>query len=46
MLRELVDPAVVDQSDRDRIEVVQLLPALLARDDEVGLLEERPAAAG
>src|SRR6478672_9967995 len=35
----LVDPAVVDQPDRHRVEVVELLPAPAARDDEARLLE-------
>ena len=38
-LRVLVDPAVVDQPDRHRVEVVQLLPAPAARDDEPRLLQ-------
>ena len=38
-LRVLVDPAVVDQPDRDRVEEVQLLPARAARDDEPPFLE-------
>ena len=36
----LVDPPVVDQPDRDRVEEVELLPAFLPRDDEPRLLEE------
>src|SRR6266850_892444 len=39
-LRVLVDPAVVDQPDRNRVEVVQLLPAPAARDDEACLLQD------
>ena len=35
----LVDPPVVDQPDRHRVEKVQLLPARPPRDDETGLLE-------
>ena len=40
VLRVLVDPAVVDHADRDGVEIVPLLPALLATDDEPGLLEQ------
>jgi len=36
----LVDPAVVDQPDGDRIEVVQLLPADAADDDQPCGLED------
>jgi hypothetical protein len=34
------DPAVVDLPDRDRIEVVELLAALLVGDDQVRPLED------
>ena len=36
----LVDPPVVDQPDRDRIEEVQLLPAGPAREDEARLFQQ------
>jgi hypothetical protein len=36
----LVDPAVVDQPDRDRVEEVELLPAGPASDDEPGLFQQ------
>src|SRR3954468_1218736 len=39
-LRVLVDPPVVDLADRHRVEEVELLPALPAGNDEVGLLED------
>src|SRR5215212_11196272 len=39
-LRVLVDPPVVDLADRERVEEVELLPALPPGDDEVGLLED------
>src|SRR4051812_50139824 len=38
-LRVLVDPPVVDLADRHGVEEVELLPAHLAGDDEVRLLE-------
>jgi len=38
-LAVLVDPTVVDQPDGDRIEVVELLPAFTAIDDEPGSFE-------
>ena len=40
MFGVLVDPPVVDQPDRHRVQVVELLPALPARDDETGVLED------
>src|SRR3954451_2420653 len=40
MLRVLVDPPVVDQPDRDGIEVVELLAARFPADDEAGALED------
>src|SRR3954471_10911560 len=39
-LRVLVDPPVVDLADRHRVEEVELLPAVLAGHDQVGLLED------
>src|ERR1700758_2124276 len=39
VLRVLVDPAVVDEPDRNRVQVVQLGPALAARIHEPRLLE-------
>jgi len=38
-LRVLVDPAVVDQPDRHRVQEVQLLPARPAGDDEARVLQ-------
>jgi len=35
----LVDPAVVQETDRNGVEVVQLLPADLVADDQVGFFE-------
>ena len=35
----LAHPAVVDEPDRDRVQVVQLLPAAFARDHETGPLQ-------
>jgi hypothetical protein len=35
----LAHPAIVDETDRDGIQEVELLPAALARDHEIGLLE-------
>jgi len=40
VLGVLVDPPVVDQPDRHRVQEVELLPALPAGDDEPGVLEE------
>ncbi len=39
VLGVLVDPPVVDQPDRHRVQEVQLLPARPAGDDEAGVLE-------
>ena len=39
VLGVLVDPPVVDQPDRHRVQEVELLPALPAGDDEPGVLE-------
>ena len=39
VLGVLVDPPVVDEPDRHRVQEVQLLPALPAGDDEPGVLE-------
>lgn len=36
---ELGDPAVVDLADRHRVQVMDLLPTVAPRRDEVGLLE-------
>ena len=39
MLGVLVDPPVVDQSDRDRVQEVPFLPSCFARDDEARVFE-------
>jgi hypothetical protein len=39
-LRVLVNPAVVDQADRHRVEEVQLFPARPAHDDEARAFED------
>src|SRR3954462_8808703 len=39
-LGELVDPSVVDEPDGHGVEVVELFPSDLPRDDETGVLED------
>jgi len=39
LLGVLVDPSVMDQPDRDRVEEVQLLPSRTTGDHEVGFLK-------